>query len=166
MPQCNITPMWNHIYFSKFIYMNFQSPTNIVIPNKSIVYWCFRYLCIVELKNYAHWHLIPCHLKSQIHPALHRLHNSLSVFWSKNIYCISRKKDMEVSSGIKIYSWIFSTIPATLLSLLLFQFRLSLFLSPPSRKSANPYHCVKGLNIRLNQVSPCFQIVPCFSYHF
>ena len=102
LPPCEII-----FVFFQIVYMNLQRPTNIVIPNKSIVYCCFRYQCIVDLKNFAHRHLIPCHLKSQICLSLHRLHNSLSIFWSKNIYYISRKKKRKYRQVENIFMNIF-----------------------------------------------------------
>ena len=59
----------------------------------------------------------PFFISNGITPALHRRQNSLYVFWSKYIDCIRREKNMEVSSGSKISSLIFTMVAAALLSL-------------------------------------------------
>ena len=68
-------------FSSLSIQINIQILTNTVTPNTSTVSCCFQYQCIVELKNYVHQHLIPCHHKAQIYPELHRLHNIIYFFW-------------------------------------------------------------------------------------
>ena len=111
-------PCESILVFVQVINTHIQITTNIVTPNMRLVSRCFWYRCIVEINNYVHQNFIMWHRKEHLYTVLDCRPNSLSVSLSKDIDCIIREKNMEVSSGIKRSSIIFITVIATLFSLL------------------------------------------------